>query len=156
MRVTGLDHLVLVVADARRSLAWYGELGLVPERFEEWERGEAPFVSLRVDATTVIDLVEPGGEHPGPAGAGSVASADGGSGVSAGGGSGVSAGPGRNLDHLCLVLEPGTDLDELVASGRFDVVAGRRRLWGARGWGEGIYVRDPDGNVVELRVYPLA
>ena len=148
MRVTGLDHLVLVVADARRSLAWYRELGLVPERFEEWERGEAPFVSLRVDATTVIDLVEPGGEHPGPAGAGSVASAD--------GGSGVSAGPGRNLDHLCLVLEPGTDLDELVASGRFDVVAGRRRLWGARGWGEGIYVRDPDGNVVELRVYPLA
>ena len=30
LRVTGLDHIVLTVADARRSLAWYGALGLEP------------------------------------------------------------------------------------------------------------------------------
>ncbi len=26
-------------------------------------------------------------------------------------------------------------------------------LWGAQGYGEGVYVRDPDGNMVELRTY---
>ncbi len=54
-----MDHVVLCVADAERSLAWYrDELGLEPLRVEEWRRGEAPFVSLRVDATTIIDLLE--------------------------------------------------------------------------------------------------
>ncbi len=57
VRVTGLDHLVLVVADVRRSLAWYQALGLGTERVAEWEAGEAPFPSIRIDATTVIDLV---------------------------------------------------------------------------------------------------
>ena len=34
-----------------------------------------------------------------------------------------------------------------------DVVAGPVRLWGAQGWGRGVYVRDPDGNTIELRTY---
>jgi catechol 2,3-dioxygenase-like lactoylglutathione lyase family enzyme len=58
VHVTGLDHVVLLVADARRSLAWYQHLGLVPERVDEWAAGDAPFPSVRIDATTVIDLVE--------------------------------------------------------------------------------------------------
>lgn len=57
MRITGLDHIVLNVADAERSLAWYtGVLGLAGERVEEWRRGEAPFPSVRVDGSTIIDL----------------------------------------------------------------------------------------------------
>ena len=59
---------------------------------------------------------------------------------------------GENLDHLCLVVEP-TDLEELKASGGFDVVDGPARRFGARGDGTSLYVRDPDGNVVELRHY---
>src|SRR6266545_4595885 len=39
---------------------------------------------------------------------------------------------GQNVDHVCLVIEP-TDLDVLAASGRFDVVSGPARRWGARG-----------------------
>ncbi len=122
MRVVGVDHVVLTVADAERSLEFYaGVLGLVPERLEEWRAGAAPFVSVRVDATTVIDLQE-------------------------GGRTGV------NVDHVALVVED-VDLDELVASGEFEVVRGVGRLWGAQGYGRGAYVADPDGNVVELRVY---
>lgn len=60
---------------------------------------------------------------------------------------------GTNVDHVCLVLAPDTDLDDLVASGRFDVVAGPRPVFGARGVGRGVYVRDPDGHVIELRHY---
>jgi hypothetical protein len=32
-------------------------------------------------------------------------------------------------------------------------VTGPSRVWGAQGEGWGLYVRDPDGNVVELRHY---
>jgi catechol 2,3-dioxygenase-like lactoylglutathione lyase family enzyme len=56
------------------------------------------------------------------------------------------------LDHLCLVVEP-VDLDALAASGEFDVVEGPVRRFGARGEGTSLYVRDPDGLVVELRHY---
>lgn len=56
------------------------------------------------------------------------------------------------LNHFCLVIEP-TDLTALVASGRFDVVEGPVTRYGARGNGTSVYVRDPDGTVVELRHY---
>ena len=122
VRVTALDHVVLNVADARRSLAWYRDLlGLEVLRFDAWERGEALFVSLRVDEGTIIDLLE-------------------------------RERTGVNSDHLCLVVER-CDLDGLAASGRFDVLGGPAELYGARGIGLGLYVRDPDGNVVELRWY---
>lgn len=121
MRVVGLDHIVLNVADVRRSLAFYVDtLGLAPERVEEWEREEVFFPSVRIDATTIIDLIatEPTGE---------------------------------NLNHLCLVVDD--DVDELAASGALEVVDGPGERWGAQGIARSLYVRDPDGNVVELRKY---
>jgi len=59
---------------------------------------------------------------------------------------------GTNVDHFAVVVES-ADLDAVASSGAFDVVAGPADLWGARGQGRGLYVRDPDGNVVELRTY---
>jgi catechol 2,3-dioxygenase-like lactoylglutathione lyase family enzyme len=56
------------------------------------------------------------------------------------------------LDHICLVVEP-TDLAALASSGAVDVVDGPARRFGARGDGTSLYVRDPDGLVVELRYY---
>ena len=56
------------------------------------------------------------------------------------------------LDHICLVVEP-TDLAEIATSGRFDVLEGPVPRFGARGMGTSLYVRDPDGLVVELRHY---
>ncbi|MGD9999686.1 MAG: VOC family protein [Ilumatobacteraceae bacterium] len=121
-RVTDFDHIVLTCSDVETTLAWYcDELGLEPVRADEWRRGEAPFVSVRVNAATIIDLI------PGPVEQG-------------------------RLDHLCLVVEP-TDLGELAASGRFDVLEGPVPRFGARGNGTSLYIRDPDGTVVELRHY---
>jgi len=59
---------------------------------------------------------------------------------------------GQNTDHFCLVVAP-TDLAEVAAGGRFEVVDGPGPRFGARGIGTSLYVRDPDGNVVELRHY---
>lgn len=127
LRVTSLDHVVLKVADVERSLAWYQErLGLRPERVDEWRRGEVPFPSLRVDDHTLVDLLA--GEPT-----------------------------GTNVDHLCFVVAT-ADLDALAASGEFRVVGDGPvdGLYGARGLARSLYVRDPDGNVVELRAYPEA
>jgi len=122
VKAVGLDHVVLNVADVERSLAWYcGELGLQGLRVAEWRRGEVPFPSLRLDETTIVDLLQ-------------------------------TERTGQNVDHVCLVIEP-TDLDAIAASGRFDVVSGPDRRWGARGDATSLYVLDPDGNVVELRHY---
>lgn len=122
VNVVGLDHLVLCTPDVERSLAWYCDaLGLEPVRVDEWRRGEVLFPSVRIDATTIIDVLE-------------------------------SERTGKNVDHLCFVVAP-TDFAAIIESGRFDVVGGPSRLFGAQGEGEGIYVRDPDGNVVELRHY---
>jgi catechol 2,3-dioxygenase-like lactoylglutathione lyase family enzyme len=122
VRVIGLDHLVLNVADVERSLEWYTTvLGLEAERVDEWRRGEVLFPSVRIDASTIIDLL-------------------------------AAERTGENLDHVCLEIEP-TDLDALLASGGFDVVRGPALLFGARGEGRGVYVYDPDGNIVELRQY---
>ena len=122
VKAVGLDHVVLNVADVERSLAWYCDvLGLEGVRVDEWRRGEVLFASVRLDESTIIDLLQ-------------------------------TERTGQNVDHVCLVVEP-TDFDAVAASGVFDVVSGPARLFGARGEGVGLYVRDPDGNVVELRHY---
>ncbi len=59
---------------------------------------------------------------------------------------------GENANHFCLVVEP-MDIEEMKQSGRFDVVEGPDRRYGARGDGTSLYVRDPDQNLVELRYY---
>ena len=122
LHVRGLDHVVLVVADVERSVAWYRDaLGLEALRLDEWRAGAVPFPSVRVDEGTIIDILA--GDRS-----------------------------GTNVDHVCLVLDP-TDLAALVTSGKFDVVEGPVSRWGARGEGTSVYVRDPDGNLVELRHY---
>ena len=127
IQVQGMDHIVLVAADVERSLAWYtGELGLGPVRVDEWRAGSAPFPSVRVNDGTIIDIVPDGG---------------------------FPVGPGRgNVDHFCLVVAP-VDLEAVKASGRFEVVDGPAVRYGARGDGNALYIKDPDGNTIELRHY---
>jgi catechol 2,3-dioxygenase-like lactoylglutathione lyase family enzyme len=59
---------------------------------------------------------------------------------------------GENADHFCLVVAA-TDFEALKTGGRLDVIEGPVRRFGARGDGTSLYVRDPDGNTVELRYY---
>ncbi|MEV5376797.1 VOC family virulence protein [Streptosporangium nondiastaticum] len=126
MRVIAFDHLVLNVADVERSLAFYtGPLGLDPVRVDEWRAGRAPFPSVRISPTAIIDLVE---RDRGDAAA-------------------------SNVDHICLAVEP-LDWQTVIDSGVFTVVDGPGQRFGARGNAESLYVQDPDGNTVELRWYP--
>jgi len=125
MRFTGIDHVVFRVSDPERTIAWWRDtFGLQPERLDEWRRHDAPFASVRVTPTTILDLFV--GERP--------------------------EGDAANVDHVAFVVED-VDLDELAASGRVEVESGPADLWGARGMGRGLYLLDPDGNRLELRTY---
>lgn len=91
-RAFALDHIVLVVSDVERSLAWYGRhAGLEGVRVDEWRRGEVLFPSLRVDAATIIDLIPGTPEKDG------------------------------HLDHICFVVSQ-PDLDALMADPALEVV----------------------------------
>lgn len=127
--VERIDHLVLRVRDLARSIRFYGDvLGCQVVR----QREHLGLVHLRA-GTSMIDLVSVDGA------------------LGARGGAPASD-EGRNVDHLCLRIEP------------FDEVALRAHLadagitpsptatnFGAEGDGPSLYFKDPDGNTIELK-----
>ena len=132
LRVLGLDHVVLRVADLPRAIAFYADvLGCREER----RLDALGLVQLRA-GTSLIDLVDtagPLGKLGGPA----------------------AGAESRNVDHFCLRIDP---FDEpslrkhLEAHGVEPGDVGPR--YGADGTGPSMYIRDPDGNVVELKGPP--
>jgi glyoxylase I family protein len=129
VRITGLDHVVLRVADLDRARAFYRDvLGCAVEKWQP----ELGLLQLRA-GSALIDLVTLDGALGRAGGAGP-------------------AREGRNLDHFCLRL---VQFDEaalrahLAAHGVEGGATGER--YGAEGYGPSIYIRDPDGNTVELK-----
>ena len=132
IRIAGLDHVVLRVADLEAALHFYVTVLGCPE---ERRLDELGLVQLRAGAS-LIDLVPVDGEL--------------------GARGGAAAGrEGRNMDHFCLQV---ADWDEsairahLGAHGIDAPESGTR--YGAEGNGPSIYISDPDGNVVELKGPP--
>ena len=125
--VTGIDHLVLRVADLARARHFYEDiLGCRLER----ELPEYGLYQFRAGAS-LIDLVVIGSKLGGTAPADPAAA---------------------NQDHFCLTLstfDEGALRDYLEAHGiRCSATADR---YGAGGTGPSFYIRDPDGNSVELK-----
>lgn len=134
IRIRDIDHVVLRVADLEASLAFYtGLLGCSIER----RRDELGLVQLRA-GRCLIDLVPVDGKLGRAGGA-------------------APGREGRNLDHLCLRVDPFDEnaiRRELATAG---VAAGETATrFGAEGEGPSIYVSDPDGNTVELKGPPGA
>ena len=132
LKVVDLDHIVLRVKDVERAIEFYtGVLGLEPHRVVEYRAGQVPFPCARVNEHTIIDLRPTPDQEP------------------------VGDGP-RNLDHYCLVVEP-TDMERLgeeLRSRGVEVTSeapGQRS--GAKGMATSIYIKDPEGNRIELRHY---
>jgi catechol 2,3-dioxygenase-like lactoylglutathione lyase family enzyme len=127
--VAGFDHIVLRVRDKAAMLGFYRDvLGLRLDR----DRPELGLTHVRAGAQ-MIDLVtldgplgRLGGAGPGP--------------------------EGRNLDHFALQVRPFDEAairDHLAAHGVEVIEEGQR--YGAEGTGFSLYVRDPEGNTVELK-----
>ncbi len=130
MQFLALDHIALNVDDVDRALAFYHEaLGLDIERLDEFQAGKVGFPSVRVTPQTVIDLMP-----------GSTATHDG----------------RQPLNHFALTLAA-DDLPSLRArlvQHEVEIVEEAIPRWGAQGNEPSMKVRDPDGNIVELKAPP--
>lgn len=127
--VQGLDHIVLRTRDKTRMVAFYTDvLGCSVD----WDRPELGLTHIRA-GRELIDLVtldgplgRLGGEGPGA--------------------------EGRNLDHFCLRVTPFDEAAIRAHLARRGVeVADFGLRYGAEGEGPSLYVRDPEGNTVELK-----
>jgi glyoxylase I family protein len=128
--ITALDHFVLRVRDLDRSVAFYRDvLGLPIECLEEYRAGTRPFVSARIGGQ-LLDLV------PDP-------TYDPSAGLQSGG-----------FMHLCVRVKGALADDVLprVQARGVEVIEETPMIrLGATGYGLSIYVRDPDGYIVELK-----
>ena len=130
--ILGLDHVVLRITDMDLALVFYCEiLGCRVERTID----DLGLVQLRA-GRSLIDLVDvnaplgkQGGQPPGH--------------------------DGHNVDHICIRIDP-FDPDKLIAHLESNGVTpgdiGRR--YGADGYGQSMYIKDPNGNTVELKGPP--
>jgi len=125
-----IDHVVLRVRDLRKSVAFYESVAgcAVVKTMEH-----LGLVHLRAGAS-MIDLV----------------SVDGTLGRRGGPAAGATA---RNVDHLCLRIEPFNEADLVAHLARHGVSPqGKAQInFGAEGDGPSIYFSDIDGNVIEFK-----
>lgn len=131
--IRDIDHVVLRVADLPAMVRFYCDvLGCHIEK----EQKELGLVQLRA-GRSLIDLLAVGASLDRPD-------------------SGV-PGTGRNMDHLCLRVEPFDAAAlhaHLAAHGAKPGKEAER--YGADGYGQSIYLFDPEGNMVELKGPPAA
>jgi catechol 2,3-dioxygenase-like lactoylglutathione lyase family enzyme len=130
--IRGIDHVVVRARDLGRMVEFYRDvLGCSIDR----RRDDLGLVHMRAGAS-LIDLISVEGE------------------LGRKGGAAPGAGA-RNMDHLCLRVEPfdeGEIRSHLRAHG---VEAGELYdNYGAEGSGPSLYLEDPEGNVVELKGAP--
>ena len=132
VEIAALDHVVLRVADLARAAAFYRDVLGCP--VEKWQP-EIGLMQLRAGAA-LIDLVTLEGKLGREGGAGPAAQ-------------------GRNLDHFCLRLERFDETALRAHLVRHDVEFGDIvQRYGAEGTGPSLYLKDPDGNTVELKAPP--
>ena len=131
-RIRQIDHVVLRVTDLERMLRFYIDvLGCTPEK----DQVEIGLYQVRA-GSSLVDLVPVAGKL-GRAGGRAPGS------------------EGRNLDHLCLSIEPFIPEEIFAHLAKHGVAAGGvESRYGAEGEGPSIYVTDPEGNVLELKGPP--
>ncbi len=129
-RVQGIDHIVLRVQDLQRSVDFYNR---VLQCTVVKTRPDLGLIHLRA-GMSMIDLIAVDGELGRRGGV-------------------APAKAGRNVDHLCLQIDPFNEI-EIVRHLQEQGVAtlGKAAInFGAGGDGLSLYLADPDGNVIELK-----
>ncbi len=128
--VQRIDHLVFRVRDLGRSVHFYSAvLGCEVVR----RRDDLGLIHIRA-GTSMVDLISIDGKLGRVGGAGAEVE-------------------GRNVDHLCLRIEPFIE-ESIVHHLQQHGIAQRGPAslnFGAEGEGLSLYFDDPDGNVIELK-----
>lgn len=131
VRFLNLDHLVIRCTNISNMQRFYGDvLGCTLERALE----EQGLYQFRAGAALIdlVDITKPIGQGPAPDPV------------------------RRNMAHFCLRIED-ADWDEIISFFRengIDVDEQPARRYGADGQGQSVYLRDPEGNEIELKMSP--
>jgi catechol 2,3-dioxygenase-like lactoylglutathione lyase family enzyme len=131
--VLAIDHVVLRTSKLEQMLDFYRDfLGCPVERELDPDVG---LVQLRA-GSGLIDLV-PVDSELGRLGGGPPQQ------------------DGRNVDHICLAID---SVDKQALLAHLDAAnishRGFAERYGAKGFGASVYINDPEGNVVELKLPP--
>lgn len=126
IRIVTVDHIGIRVANAERSLAFYGKLGFLPVYHDEHD----PVIVVRNEAQVELNLVVNG--DPGRAPENVLMDI-----------------PEKHTGytHVALRVPSIDDTVRALAEHGITITEGPKRL----GDGVSLFVRDPDRNVVELR-----
>lgn len=130
IEIAAIDHIVLRTSKLKAMLDFYcNVLGCTVERETSTETG---LTQLRA-GSALIDLVTVESEL-GRMGGGAPTDTE------------------NNVDHFCLQLKPisETDIEKHLSAFGIDG-GGFHDRYGAQGIGKSIYIKDPEGNTVELR-----
>ena len=133
LQLIGLDHVVLRAKNTARLLEFYcNVLGCTVERVNE----KMGLTQVRA-GQSLIDLVTVAGE------------------IGCEGGAPPGA-EGHNVDHFCLRVQE-FDATALASYLRAKGIAPGeiKERYGADGYGPSMYIRDPEGNRVELKGPPV-
>jgi catechol 2,3-dioxygenase-like lactoylglutathione lyase family enzyme len=134
-----LDHVVLWSDDPVRAVDFYTHvLGLTPVRLAEFQAGTAPFPSVRISPSTILDVMARAAAPVVDAMAGAEASA------------------GHRVNHVCLAMsaEEYQALRGRLEAHGVPMSSVMEQSFGAQGLApQAFYFRDPDGNVLEARYY---
>jgi glyoxylase I family protein len=127
----GIDHILLLVDGMKAACAFYQEV--IGCTFEE-SLPEFGMAQLRAGESLInlVDISAPEGSWAVPGKAG-----------------------GRNMDHFCIAIgrHDEAKLRSHLAAHRVEIIEESFHA-GARGESLSIYVRDPSGNVIELKGPP--
>ncbi len=130
LEVAGIDHIVLRTTKLKDMLEFYcNVLGCTVERETTIETG---LTQLRA-GSALIDLVTVDSDL-GRMGGGAPTESE------------------NNLDHFCLQLKPISEIEIEKHLSEHGINEGSfHDRYGAQGVGKSIYIKDPEGNTVELR-----
>ncbi len=134
LKIVGIDHIVLRTTSTREMLRFYRDLlGCELERELPPEVG---LLQLRA-GNSLIDIV-PVDSELGRLGGGPPTQ------------------DGRNMEHFCLSVADLTEQQLREFLCRHGIDAGEMSTrYGASGFSKSVYINDPEGNVVELKLLPL-
>lgn len=124
MEITGIDHIVLTVEDVEETVAFYERLGGEGITFDGGRRGIA-FGDQKINLHPADDIYTPHANTPEP-----------------------------GTDDFCLIVtDPIKDVQAELEANGIEIIHGPTEKVGALGSLHSVYVRDPDGNLVELARY---
>ncbi|PWN36432.1 Glyoxalase/Bleomycin resistance protein/Dihydroxybiphenyl dioxygenase [Meira miltonrushii] len=122
--IESIDHIVITCKDINKTIDFYTKLGMKHTQFSQG-RNALEFGNQKINLHIAGHEFEPKAQNPVP-----------------------------GSQDLCFVISiPIQQAQDKLSKHRIEIIEGPVQRTGAKGQINSVYVRDPDGNLVELSTY---